>query len=44
MDVRITSRFRKEECFQGLMGSIHESDHTMYEQQLLNSGLEAVRL
>jgi carboxypeptidase Taq len=33
-DVRITSRFREDEWYQGLAGSIHEAGHAMYEQNL----------
>ncbi|KAL7434943.1 hypothetical protein ACHAXH_006727, partial [Discostella pseudostelligera] len=33
-DVRITSRFNDEEWYQGLMGTIHEGGHAMYEQNL----------
>jgi carboxypeptidase Taq len=33
-DVRITSRFTETEWFQGLMGTIHEGGHAMYEQNL----------
>jgi carboxypeptidase Taq len=35
-DVRITSRFNEEEWYQGLMGTIHEGGHAMYEQNLLS--------
>ncbi|KAL9185714.1 hypothetical protein ACHAXT_003491 [Thalassiosira profunda] len=38
-DVRITSRFSEEEWFQGLMGTIHEGGHAMYEQNLQASDL-----
>eukprot|EP00815_Leptocylindrus_aporus_P000802 CAMPEP_0116055062 /NCGR_PEP_ID=MMETSP0322-20121206/3177_1 /TAXON_ID=163516 /ORGANISM="Leptocylindrus danicus var. apora, Strain B651" /LENGTH=526 /DNA_ID=CAMNT_0003538581 /DNA_START=159 /DNA_END=1739 /DNA_ORIENTATION=- len=38
-DVRITSRFSKDEWYQGLAGSVHEAGHAMYEQNLGNSGL-----
>ncbi len=31
-DVRITSRFNEEEWYQGLMGTIHEGGHAIYEQ------------
>ncbi|KAL7465021.1 hypothetical protein ACHAXS_005357 [Conticribra weissflogii] len=34
MDVRITSRFTTSEWLQGLMGTIHEGGHAMYEQSL----------
>ena len=33
-DVRITSRFSKEEWYQGLAGTVHEGGHAMYEQGL----------
>jgi carboxypeptidase Taq len=33
-DVRITSRFNTSEWYQGLAGTIHESGHAMYEQNL----------
>ena len=33
-DVRITSRFSDDEWYQGLMGTIHEGGHAMYEQNL----------
>lgn len=36
-DVRITSRFNTKEWFQGLMGTIHEGGHAMYEQSLGDS-------
>ena len=36
-DVRITSRFRDDEWYQGLAGSIHEGGHALYEQNLKNS-------
>lgn len=35
-DVRITSRFNEEEWYQGLMGTIHEGGHAMYEQNLMS--------
>mmetsp|Transcript_14393 Transcript_14393/g.24611 ORF Transcript_14393/g.24611 Transcript_14393/m.24611 type:complete len:588 (-) Transcript_14393:118-1881(-) len=38
-DVRITSRFTEEEWYQGLMGTIHEGGHAMYEQNLPESEL-----
>lgn len=38
-DVRITSRFAEAEWFQGLMGTIHEGGHAMYEQNLRDSDL-----
>lgn len=40
MDVRITSRFRDDEWYQGLASSVHECGHAMYEQNLGNSGLK----
>jgi len=33
-DVRITSRYRDDEWYQGLAGMVHESGHAMYEQNL----------
>jgi len=39
-DVRITSRFRKDEWFQGLAATIHEGGHAMYEQNLGGADLE----
>jgi Zn-dependent M32 family carboxypeptidase len=38
-DVRITSRFTDDDWYQGLMGTIHEGGHAMYEQNLGNSEL-----
>ena len=38
-DVRITSRFTDDEWYQGLMGTIHEGGHAMYEQNLQDSDL-----
>ncbi|CAJ1950132.1 unnamed protein product [Cylindrotheca closterium] len=38
-DVRITSRFREDEWYQGLAGSIHEGGHAIYEQNLNPSAL-----
>lgn len=38
-DVRITSRFREDEWYQGVAGSIHEAGHAMYEQNLNPSAL-----
>jgi len=38
-DVRITSRFSDDEWYQGLMGTIHEGGHAMYEQNLGDSEL-----
>lgn len=34
-DVRITTRIRKDDLFTGLMGSIHECGHGLYEQGFL---------
>ena len=36
-DVRITSRYRIDEWYQGMAAMIHESGHAMYEQNLGNS-------
>jgi carboxypeptidase Taq len=36
-DVRITSRFKDTEWYQGLAGSIHEAGHAMYEQNLVSN-------
>lgn len=36
-DVRITTRIRKDDLFAGLMGSIHECGHGLYEQGFLES-------
>ena len=36
-DVRITSRYRTDEWYQGMAAMIHESGHAMYEQNLGNS-------
>ena len=36
-DVRITSRFRTDEWYQGLAATMHEAGHAMYEQSLGNS-------
>lgn len=33
-DVRITSRFREVEWYQGLAGTLHEGGHAIYEQNL----------
>ena len=33
-DVRLTTRFREDECLAGLMGTIHETGHARYEQNL----------
>jgi len=38
-DVRITSRFRADEWYQGLAGSIHEAGHAMYESALGRTGM-----
>ena len=38
-DVRITSRFRTDEWYQGLAGSLHEGGHAIYEQSLPASAL-----
>jgi carboxypeptidase Taq len=38
-DVRITSRFRTDEWYQGLAGSLHEGGHAIYEQSLPSSAL-----
>jgi carboxypeptidase Taq len=38
-DVRITSRFREDEWYQGLAGTIHEGGHAIYEQSLPKSAL-----
>jgi carboxypeptidase Taq len=38
-DVRITSRFREDEWYQGLAGTIHEGGHAIYEQNLKSSAL-----
>ena len=38
-DVRITSRFREDEWYQGLAGTIHEGGHAIYEQNLESSAL-----
>lgn len=38
-DVRITSRFRDDEWYQGLAGTIHEGGHAIYEQNLLPSAV-----
>ncbi len=39
-DVRITSRFKENEWFQGLAATIHEGGHAMYEQNLGGTDLE----
>jgi carboxypeptidase Taq len=33
-DVRVTTRYRDDECVQALMATIHESGHARYEQNL----------
>jgi len=33
-DVRITSRFRQDEWYQGLAGTVHETGHAIYESNL----------
>ncbi|MFC0269534.1 carboxypeptidase M32 [Kushneria aurantia] len=33
-DVRLTTRYREDECFSSLMGIIHETGHARYEQNL----------
>ena len=33
-DIRITSRYSEEECFQSLMGVMHETGHALYEAGL----------
>ena len=38
-DVRITSRFRDDEWYQGLAGTIHEGGHAIYEQNLVSSAV-----
>jgi len=38
-DVRITSRFRDDEWYQGLAGTVHEGGHAIYEQNLKSSAL-----
>lgn len=38
-DVRITSRFRTNDWYQGLAGSLHEGGHAIYEQSLPSSAL-----
>jgi Zn-dependent M32 family carboxypeptidase len=38
-DVRITSRFSDDDWYQGLMGTVHEGGHAMYEQNLGESEL-----
>ena len=37
-DVRITSRFREDEWYQGLAASLHEAGHAIFEQNLGTSG------
>mmetsp|Transcript_4026 Transcript_4026/g.9910 ORF Transcript_4026/g.9910 Transcript_4026/m.9910 type:complete len:574 (-) Transcript_4026:125-1846(-) len=38
-DVRITSRFRDDEWYQGLAGTLHEGGHAIYEQNINPSAL-----
>ena len=38
-DVRITSRFRDDEWYQGLAGTLHEGGHAIYEQNLVSSAV-----
>jgi carboxypeptidase Taq len=33
-DIRITSRYNEEECFQSIMGVMHETGHALYEEGL----------
>jgi carboxypeptidase Taq len=33
-DIRITSRYSEDECFQSLMGVMHETGHALYEEGL----------
>ncbi len=33
-DIRITTRYSEEECFQSLMGVMHETGHALYEEGL----------
>jgi carboxypeptidase Taq len=37
-DVRITSRFRPDEWYQGLAATLHEGGHAIYEQSLAPNG------
>lgn len=39
VDVRITSRFRDDEWYQGLAGTLHEGGHAIYEQNINPSAL-----
>lgn len=39
-DVRITSRFKENEWYQGLAATIHEGGHAMYEQNVGKKDLE----
>eukprot|EP01052_Picozoa_sp_SAG31_P013833 SAG31_NODE_843_length_11551_cov_6.757772_9_plen_500_part_00 len=38
-DLRITTRLRPDEWYQGLAGTMHEFGHSLYEGQLADSGL-----
>jgi carboxypeptidase Taq len=38
-EVRITSKFRNNEWYQGVAGTIHEGGHAIYEQNLATSAL-----
>jgi carboxypeptidase Taq len=42
-DVRITSRFRDDEWYQGLAGTLHEGGHAIYEQNLRPSAVSIDR-
>lgn len=42
-DVRITSRFREDEWYQGLAGILHEGGHAIYEQNLRPSAVSIDR-
>jgi carboxypeptidase Taq len=33
-DIRITSRYNEDECFQSIMGVMHETGHALYEEGL----------
>ena len=33
-DIRMTTRYREDDCMQSLMGTIHETGHARYEQNL----------
>lgn len=41
-DVRVTTRINPEELFSGLMGSIHEGGHALYEQGFLETDRRTV--